>query len=75
MVAKQATQGQWNSTIILSLIRSSVTPEENNIISGRNLKQEKKTPIITIFFLTTLGIIWAIIGSSQYVWMLWIHSR
>lgn len=39
MVANQATQGQWNSKT--TLIRSSVTAEEKNIISGRNPKQEK----------------------------------
>lgn len=41
MVAQQATQGQWNSKIRLSLVRSSVTAEGKNIISGRNLKQQK----------------------------------
>lgn len=50
MVAKQATQGQWNSKIILSLIRLSVTPEENKIISGRNLKQKKKPRLLLSFF-------------------------
>lgn len=49
MVAKQASQGQWNSKIRLCLIRSSVTAEENNIISGRNLEQEKKTQLSLSF--------------------------
>lgn len=74
-VLKQATQGQWGSKIRLSLIKSSVTVEEMNIVSGRNLDPEKKNPIITIFFSNYFG---NYIGNNCFslcIWTLWIHSR